>query len=153
MGSLVQAQYRVPNTKGDNKLKFEEEFELLNSFPDDSFLNEMAQIGKFNRYTAFVNTNDPGHIPHFHLWDSNSKGVSFHTRIKITSPEYFHHHGKEGVLNSKDRKELCEFLLLPSEDGPVKTNWEVLLIEWNRNNSDNKVDPKTPMPDYSLLKG
>lgn len=134
-------------------MNFEKEFELLKTIPDDQVLNEMAQIGKFNRYTASVNTDDPGNIPHFHLWDSNSKGGSFHTCIKITAPEYFHDQGKEGVLNSSDRKELCAFLRLPSEDEPTTTNWEVLLIEWNRNNSEKKIDVKTPMPDYSLLKG
>lgn len=134
-------------------MKFEKEFELLNSFPDKTFLNEMAQIGKFTEYTVFVRTDDPGNIPHFHIWDSNSKGNNFHTCVKILKAEYVHHTGKEGVLNSSDRKELCAFLRLPSEDEPSKTNWEVLLIEWNRNNSEKKIDVKTPMPDYSLLKG
>ena len=134
-------------------MKFEKEFELLNSFPDETFLNEMAQIGKFTEYTVFVRTDDPGNIPHFHIWDSNSKGNNFHTCVKILKAEYFHHTGKEGVLNSKDRKELCAFLLLPSDDEPSKTNWEVLLIEWNRNNSEKKIDVKIPIPDYSLLKG
>lgn len=134
-------------------MKFEKEFELLNSFPDETFLNEMAQIGKFTEYTVFVRTDDPGNIPHFHIWDSNSKGNNFHTCVKILKAEYVHHTGKEGVLNSSDRKELCAFLRLPSEDEPTKTNWEVLLIEWNRNNSEKKIDVKTPMLDYSLLKG
>lgn len=134
-------------------MNFETEFELLKNLPDESGLNKMAQIGRFGNYTAFVNTDDLGNIPHFHLWDSNSKGGRFHTCIKILSPEYFHHHGKEGVLNSSDRKELCAFLALPSEDEPTKTNWGVLVIEWNRNNSEKKIDAKTPMPDYSLLKG
>lgn len=58
-------------------MNFEKEFELLKTIPDDQVLNEMAQIGKFNRYTAFVNTDDLGNIPHFHLWDSNSKGGKF----------------------------------------------------------------------------
>lgn len=127
--------------------------ELLNSFPDETFLNEMAQIGKFTEYTVFVRTDDPGNIPHFHLWDSNSKGNNFHTCVKILKAEYFHHTGKEGVLNSSGRKELCAFLKMPSDDEPSKTNWEVLLIEWNRNNSEKKIDVETPMPDYSLLKG
>lgn len=48
-------------------MNFEKEFQLLKTIHDDQVLNEMAQIGKFNRYTAFVNTDDPGNIPHFHL--------------------------------------------------------------------------------------
>ena len=42
-----------------------------------------------------------GYIPYFHIKDTISNGKKFHTCVKIEKPEYFHHTGKERVLNSK----------------------------------------------------
>ena len=132
-------------------MNFNEEFSILKNLPDEDILNEMAQIGKFDSYVVFVRTNDPGNIPHFHVWDANTHGGHFHTCVRLDEHEYFHHTGKEDVFNSKDRKDLYNFLNAPSEDEPEKTNWQVLVIEWNRNNSDRKVSKDLEIPDYRLL--
>ena len=116
-------------------------------------LLEMARVGYTNdMYEVFVNTDDPGYIPHFHYRKGKPNNYTFHTCIKLKSPEYFHHTGKEDNLNSKQIKELIKFLQSSSEDDENKTNWEVLLIEWNRNNSQEKVDKNQEMPDYNKLK-
>ena len=66
-------------------------------------LTEMARIGfTDDMYEIYINTDDPGNIPHFHYRKAN-KWSEFHTCIKIASAEYFHHTGKEDVLNSKQR--------------------------------------------------
>lgn len=115
----------------------------------EQFLNEIAEIGDLDKeYEVWVRTNDPGNKPHFHIWDANSHGKKFHTCVEILRPKYFHHTGKEGVLNSSERKELIRFLQAPSEDKPERTNWQMLLLMWNMNNSQMKVSRDLEMPDY-----
>jgi hypothetical protein len=122
------------------------------SFPlhNDNVVNEMAQIGTFSKYTIIVWTNDPGNIPRFHIVDSSTRGEKFHTCLKIESPEYFHHSGKEDILNNKERKELLKFL--NSKDKWGEQNWIVLLKEWDRNNSNSYIDINQVIPDYLKLK-
>ena len=120
------------------------------SLHNDSAINEMSQVGTFSKYTIIVWTNDPGNIPHFHIVDSNTRGEKFHTCLKIESPEYFHHSGKEDVLNNKERKELLKFL--NSKDKWGEQNWIVLLKEWERNNSNSSIDINQVIPDYLKLK-
>lgn len=119
----------------------------------EHLLCEMARIGKMGSYDIWVWTDDPGKIPHFHMWDYSTKGKKFHACIRIDSAEYFFHTGKEDVLNHKLKKELVAFLQSKSddEDDGDMTNWEVLLQEWNRNNSDVKVSRKQEMPNYMDL--
>ena len=72
---------------------------------DKEALYEMALIGPMtNVLEVFVNTNDGGYIPHFHIWDSSTRGSEFHTCIRYDCPEYFHHSGKEDTLNSREKK-------------------------------------------------
>lgn len=115
----------------------------------ESMLNEMARVGIIGGYEIYVHTDDPGKIPHFHIWDYSTKGEKFHTCIKIEVAEYFNHNGKEDKLNHKLKKELVDFLEKPYNT--YLTNWQLLLIMWNINNSDVKVDEDQEMPDYMTL--
>ena len=135
----------------ENIKNFDEFVNDVKSFMDDDrdMLYEMAQIGTFSKYTIIVWTNDSGNIPHFHIVDSSTRGKIFHTCIKIESPEYFHHSGKEDILNSKERKELINFFNKNDKWG--ERNWIVLLKEWERNNSNTSIDINLPMPDYTKL--
>ena len=115
-------------------------------FQDEMY--EMASVGFLTpKLEIYVNTNDGGDIPHFHIWDTTTRGDKFHTCIQIKDNKYFHHTGKEDFLNSKMRKYLIKFLQSNDEYGEL--NWKVLIKEWNRNNSNMKVDINTTMPDYS----
>ena len=60
--------------------------------------------------------------------------------------------GKEGVLNSKERKELIKFFQSSDPDEVFGTNWDVLLYEWNKNNNRKRISRDTEMPNYLLLK-
>lgn len=131
---------------------------LLEDFDIESFVNgdeliiEMAKIGDIhNEYRIFVNTDDPGYIPHFHIWDFKTKGQKFHTCVKYESCEYFHHHCKEDILNTKLKKELVSFLNKKSIVNKGKTNWQIAIDLWNMNNSKMKVDINQKMPNYKLL--
>ena len=114
-------------------------------------LIEMARVGYMNNLEIYVMTDDPGKIPHMHIRDKATRGNEFHTCVRLDKPEYFHHKGKEGVLNSKQKRELKIFLESPNKMLEDKSNWEALLILWNMNNSDVEIDMQTNMPDYGLL--
>ena len=125
--------------------------EHINLQFDDHSINEMAQIGIMdNKFVIVVWTNDPGNIPHFHIMDKATRGSEFHTCVKIESPEYFEHTGKEDKLNSKQRKALIDFF--NSTDKWGENNWIVLLKEWERNNSNYEIGLDVKMPDYTKLK-
>lgn len=118
---------------------------------EERYLMEMANIGSIdNKLVAIIRMNDPGNIPHFHIVDKATLGRDFHTCIKIETPEYFHHEGKEDVLNSKQRKNLNDFLKNKNELDV--TNWKYLVTTWNINNSNKNVDKDIVQPDYTKLK-
>lgn len=118
---------------------------------EERYLMEMANIGSIdNKLVAIIRMNDPGNIPHFHIVDKATLGRDFHTCIKIETPEYFHHEGKEDILNSKQRKNLNDFLKNKNELGV--TNWKYLVTTWNINNSSKNVDKDITQPDYTKLK-
>lgn len=119
----------------------------------ESMLLEMARVGFIDdEYEVYIHTDDPGNVPHFHIWDAETRGQKFHTCIKIESPEYFHHTGKEDYLNSSMRKELIKFLKSkPTKLKRYNTNWEVVVDMWNANNSKANVPDDLPMPDYTKL--
>lgn len=93
--------------------------------------------------------NDGGNIPHFHVLDANSLGREFETCIRFDSNRYFHHHGKEGVLNSKQRRKLVDFLNQELMGG--WTNWSYMVDSWNRNNSSQELPKDLEMPDYTTI--
>ena len=101
----------------------------------------MARVGYVDSFEVYVNTDDLGSIPHFHF--RNSKECDkFHTCIKIESPEYFHHTGKEGILNSSMKKSLQNFMESPVNINKHKdkfsNNCELVCFLWDINNSSKK---------------
>ena len=125
--------------------------ELEEISEEEIILNEMARVGFIDDCEIYVRSDDPGHIPHFHIWDRATRGKKFHTCVKILECDYFHHTGKEDVLDSKARKKLCNFFKSKSENEEFNTNWDVLIFMWNINNSTEKVAKNTSMPDYTKL--
>ena len=135
----------------ENIKNFDEFVNDVKSFMDEDcdMLYEMATIGNMdNTLCVIIRMNDAGNIPHFHVMDRSTLGRQFHTCIKIETPEYFHHTGKEDILNSKQRKSLVEFLQSSNRKG---TKWEMLVDLWNINNSTMLVDDNIEMPDYTKL--
>lgn len=114
-------------------------------------IEEMARLGYIDGFEIVVFTDDSGNKPHFHIRDGATRGQDFHTCIEIKHPRYFHHTGKEDVLNSKMKRKLVAFFSAPSEDFEEMSNWQVLLRMWNSNNSTMKVLPTQEMPDYRKL--
>jgi hypothetical protein len=114
-------------------------------------LVEMARVSKYDIYDVYVHTDDSGKIPHFRIWDDNTRGQKFHTCIRLDKLAYFHHTGKEDKLNNKEIKKLVQFLEASPADKLFDSYWQLLVHMWNINNSDIIVDTNIKMPDYSLL--
>ena len=114
-------------------------------------LVEMARVGKYDIFDVYVHTDDRGKIPHFHIWDEETRGQKFHTCVQLLEPKYFHHKGKTDVLNNKQIKELITFLNSKPKTPYFNTYWEMLVQMWNINNSDVTVNDDISMPDYTLL--
>ena len=114
----------------------------------------VGYLGDSEAYEVYVNTNDGGNIPHFHL--RNSKDWDkFHSCIKIMSAEYFEHQGKEHKLNASLLKDLCKFLSSPVQSEKYRdkfeNNWQLICFLWELNNSNMMIPDGTEMPDYSKL--
>lgn len=122
-----------------------------NNYSKNLELEEMTRVGYLNpKLEIYVNTNDEGNVPHFHIHDISTKGNEFHTCVQIEKKNmYFHHTGKENILNSKERKQLNDFLKTNDKYGEL--NWKVLIKELNRNNSNIEIDINTPQPDYTII--
>ena len=129
-------------------------FEAMENLKENEFLNEMAyKIGEVDRYLIYVNSDDAGNIPHFHMVDKNSRGKDkkkgFHICIEIERAKYFHHTGKEDILNITLRKYLQTFLNQPFRIKDYnRTNWEFIRDTWNLNNSNKNVPENCKMPNY-----
>lgn len=115
----------------------------------------MARIGHVDdKYEVYVNTDDGGSIPHFHFRDAKDWN-KFHTCIYIEEPKYFHHTGKEDVLNSSLKKKLQEFMEQPVKLKRYKNvysnNWELVCDMWDMNNSNVSISEDVLQPDYRNL--
>ena len=134
--------------------------ELIKRFIEDKdpFMEMAVRVGVTDdSYLIYVNTDDGGKIPHFHYVDENSRGknrkTGFNSCVKIESAEYFCHGKYCDRLNTKQRKELQEFLSSPFEKPRFHgTNWDYIVMLWNMNNSDVEVSEDMNMPDYRNLR-
>lgn len=119
-------------------------------------LYEMAQIGLFDQYILYVYGEAnaygrEGPVAHFHLLKGSPDNPSWQTCIKIETSEYFHHDGKEGTLNSKQKRHLVDFFNTSNQGLPQITNWQSSVVAWNQNNPRWRIDRNTSMPDYLVL--
>ena len=132
------------------KLRMKKNGQMNENHLQSKMLLEMAKVGPLNdELVIYIWTNDGGNIPHFHIVDKATMGNEFHTCIKIMSAEYFHHTGKEDVLNSKQKKTLMKFFTMSDKWGD--NYWDIVLQEWNRNSSKIEVDRNLSTPDYTKL--
>lgn len=112
---------------------------------------EMACCGHtIDGLFIIVFTNDPGNIPHFHVFNNqNPKKTTLNACIKIETPEYFKHGNHTDILNGKQMKSLIKFLNSKRKEN--KTWWQHLLELWNDNNSNYEIPEDLPIPDYISL--
>lgn len=110
---------------------------------DNEPILEFARVGFAGKFEIYIMTNDPGSVPHFHIRDAAMQGNEFETCIRIDTNQYFFHGKYKGVLNSKQRKDLAEFMEGPCKLGKYQNNYELSVDMWNlNNNSDVIIYPK-----------
>ena len=121
-------------------------------------LLEMARIGFIpigdnKGIEVYVNTDDSGNTPHFHVRKRSSHNdFEWDICIKFDSAEYFEHGRHTGTLPSKIAKELDKMLrTVDKKDKNGNTYWEIAISEWNRNNSDVELPDDLEQPDYTML--
>ena len=111
--------------------------------------------GDESNLEVYVNTDDGGNIPHFHIRDTNNWN-KFHSCIRLDEAKYFLHEGKEDTLNSKQRKLLQQFMTSSVTNSRYKSkfenNWELACFLWDINNSNEEIDEFVKQPDYTKLK-
>ena len=123
---------------------------IVGSIENEQLMLEMAQIGPLDsKLIIYIRSNDPGSIPHFHIVDKQTLGNNFHTCVEIKTNKYFHHTGKEDILNSKQRKNLNDFF--KKDFNSKLTNWEFCIITWNANNSKMNIPEDQAQPDYTEI--
>lgn len=134
------------------------EYYFQQKYPAHWQLYEMSKVGIIGQYTIFINSDDPGMIPHFHIIDTASYKNKktgpwkFHTCLEIKDAKYFHHKSKhkEDKINKRFAQELINFLSAKKQNSN-DTNWTYLINLWNDNNSPVNVDINTSIPDYTIL--
>ena len=121
-------------------------------------LLEMARIGFIpigdnKGIEVYVNTDDSGNTPHFHVRKRSSHNdFEWDICIRFDSAEYFEHGRHKGTLSSKIAKELDKMLrTVDKKDKNGSTYWEIAISEWNRNNSDVELPDDLEQPDYTML--
>ena len=116
----------------------------------EKLLLEMAHIGDLDdKLIYIIRLSEPDNIPHFHICDRATLGDRFHACIKIKEAAYHQYRDSDDKLAAEIKQRLVEFLR--SADKWGMNHWDIVLQEWNRNNPDIEIDPKTPMPDYNKL--
>ncbi len=111
----------------------------------------MARIGYAGEYEVFINTDDPGSIPHVHVRDKNN-WKRFHCCVKLETAEYFPHGNKVSEFNSQERKLFAEFMeSLISKRKFNGTVWDYCTLEWDANNSKYEISDDVERPDYRKL--
>lgn len=124
--------------------------QIMRNLNNKERLCEQASIGYTeDNYGVFVSRDNGEDTPHFFYTAEDC--TLFFSNICITKPEYYCYDGGLQYLNSKQKEKLIRFLQEPDDIEPRKTRWQVLLIEWNRNNPNCKVDINLKMPDYMKL--
>lgn len=121
-------------------------------------LDEMAQIGVIgSKYIVRVWTNDPGHIPHIHIIDSDTNGRKLDACVRLDKSAYFKHGAHTDTLNASQRKMLDAFMREELKDDYFPNNYEYAVYEWNRNNSGTRVmlerdsNNRIVVPDYKYI--
>lgn len=103
-------------------------------------------------------SNDSGNKPHIHITTKNAgrkerRNTTIDCCVRLDVAEYFVHGGHDDTLNNSQCKELYQFLQQKNKRHKEKTNWDVLVEEWNNHYPARMVPKGTSFPDYSALNG
>jgi len=114
-------------------------------------LQEMARIATVGNYEICVYSGECP-TPHFHFKNAKTGKEGC---LKILENDYFKHGKYQAELNSKERKEIFNFLKENTKNkiyAAGTTNFQIICNEWNINNDSNPVPLDSKLPDYTVLK-
>lgn len=122
--------------------------EILKNLNQKKLL-ESANVGTTeDNFNVYIRTDVIAEAPYF-VYSAPDENA-FYTYIRIDVAEYYGDY-LVSALSHKQREKLVELLKEPDLVEPKKTKWQVLLIEWNRNNPNHMIDINLKMPDYINL--
>ncbi len=101
---------------------------------------------KIGECQVYVYSNE-GPIPHFHLIAKDGNEAC----ICIYEPLYFNHGRKTMRLNSKQRKELNNWLNELNINNEKISNWEYINIVWEVENGKDYIPKNATKPDYRYM--
>ena len=123
-----------------------------NLFSDEIY--EMAKVCEIEpKVEVFVNTNDNGNIPHFHVWKKiRGRLHEWEVCVRYDSAEYFSHKKHPGTMPSDMTKKLNEVLKKKNPNSRHgDTYWQTAVEMWNQNNERKPLDWDLEQPDYTKL--
>lgn len=119
--------------------------ELLKEYNNIHKLEEMARVGTLKGFDFKV-YGGKRNIPHIHI-DNKNKSVC----IRLDIADYYIHGKSKDIFDAKERDILITFMNSQNEDLDM-INYKAMLILWNMNNPNYKVDPNMNMPNYKTIK-
>lgn len=124
--------------------------QIIRNLNNKERLCEQANIGTTEDcFNVYIATNSPVETPYF-IYSATDLDA-FYSAICLEKTEYVYDDCLSQALRFSQREKLVKFLQEPDDTEPKKTRWQVLLIEWNRNNPNNKIDTNLKMPNYMNL--
>lgn len=126
-------------------------YEKIHSDENRRFCCEMEL--EFEKYVGTTDINvytNEGPIPHFHI---ESKSEGFDCCICIFEAYYFSHGSHTDTLNSKQKKQLDNFLSEKSKFNRKLSNWEFIRDAWISANhkTDGISDYPMSKPNYRYI--
>ena len=121
----------------------------MDEYRDELLIGKIEFSNMIGYYKIYVYSKEGKHIPHFHIISESSK---FECCVCIYSPNYFNHGNKNGLLNTKQRKILNNWLSSPNEKLNSATNWDIIALSFDNANETNFYNKETKQqPNYSNM--
>lgn len=102
---------------------------------------------------VYVNTDDAGQIPHFHVRKYGRRHrFDWEVCVVYESCNYFTHGRYRGTIPDRNIiKQLDTMLRQQNPIRPGRTFWQTAIEDWNANNSERMLPYNLVQPDYTKL--
>lgn len=116
---------------------------------------KLCRIGFFGKdmeFEMFVNKQDCGFIPHFHVRRLGSKEAYLETRVKLKTNEYIFRDSQPHMrLDRQQCAMLAEFLQQPSHNLHYRTRYVHAAWKWTWYNYKSALLLESSLPDYRTI--
>ena len=123
-------------------------FIKIDSVFDEKY-DETVQLGS-DTYIISVYDNEGDFIPHFHIYNDKVGKKRVDSCLYIFLNRYFIHGSHDTTVNNNVLDHLNNWLKDKNKIDPTKTNWQMIIFQWNRiNPPDTKSLDKNKYPGLS----